>query len=140
MCSLGGIAVSGVAGIRPPGLPFAQLTAPDCPHRGEIESHGPRQGNITGWGTVSATPRGQKAHRNAQTGRSMYIVVVALTMLVLPLVSIAIDFGSHPGALAVVLVGRWFVFWGVGVRLGLAGMRQLFRPSFTAKELFPHDQ
>ena len=66
----------------------------------------------------------------------MYIVVVALTMLVLPLVSIAIDSGSHPGALAVVLVGRWFVFWGVGVRLGLAGMRQLFRPSFTAREIF----
>jgi hypothetical protein len=39
----------------------------------------------------------------------MYIAVVALTMLVLPLVSIAIDSGSHPGALAVVLVGRWFV-------------------------------
>jgi hypothetical protein len=66
----------------------------------------------------------------------MYIAVVALTMLVLPLVSIVIDSGVHPGALAVIVVGRWFVFWGVGVRLGLAGMRQLFRPSFTAREIF----
>jgi hypothetical protein len=66
----------------------------------------------------------------------MYIAVVALTMLVLPLVSIVIDSGVHPGAWAVIVVGRWFVFWGVGVRLGLAGMRQLFRPSFTAREIF----
>jgi hypothetical protein len=42
----------------------------------------------------------------------MYIAVVALTMLVLPLVSIAIDSGFHPGAGAAVLVGRWFVFLG----------------------------
>ena len=54
----------------------------------------------------------------------MYIAVVALTMLVLPLVSIAINSAYLPGGLAVVLVGRWFVFWGVGVRLGLAGMRR----------------
>jgi hypothetical protein len=66
----------------------------------------------------------------------MYIAVVALTMLVLPLVSIAIDSGFHPGAGAAVLVGAGLFFWGVGVRLGLAGMRQLFRPSFTAREIF----
>ena len=34
------------------------------------------------------------------------------------------------------LAGRWFVFWGVGVRLGLAGLRQFFQPGFTAKEIF----
>jgi hypothetical protein len=66
----------------------------------------------------------------------MYIAVVALTMLILPLGSIAIDHGVHPGSSAVELVGRWFVFWGVGVRLVLAGMRQFFQPSFTAKEIF----
>jgi hypothetical protein len=41
MCFLGGIDVSGVAGIRLPGLPFAQLAAPNCPHRGEIEKPRP---------------------------------------------------------------------------------------------------
>lgn len=67
----------------------------------------------------------------------MYIAVVALTMLILPLVSIAIDYDLHPSASSIVfLVGRWFVFWGVGVRLALAGMRQFFQPSFTAKQIF----
>jgi hypothetical protein len=67
----------------------------------------------------------------------MYIAVVALTMLILPLVSIAIDYYLHPSASSIVfLVGRWFVFWGVGVRLTLAGMRQFFQPSFTAKQIF----
>ena len=67
----------------------------------------------------------------------MYIAVVALTMLILPLVSIAIDYGFHPGTSSVVfLIGCWFVFWGVGVRLVLAGMRQFFQPSFTATEIF----
>ena len=28
------------------------------------------------------------------------------------------------------------MFWGVGVRLGLAGLRQFFQPAFTAKEIF----
>jgi hypothetical protein len=66
----------------------------------------------------------------------MYIAVVALTMLVLPLLSIAVDHSLHPDASAVLLIGRWFVFWGVGVRLTLAGLRQFFQPSFTAREIF----
>jgi hypothetical protein len=67
----------------------------------------------------------------------MYIVVVALTMLILPIVSIAIDLGIHSGASPVIFsIGRWFVFWGVGVRLLLAGARQTLQPSFTAREIF----
>jgi hypothetical protein len=67
----------------------------------------------------------------------MYIAFVALTMLILPIVSIAIDHAFHPGASSVfLLIGRWFVFWGVGVRLVLAGMRQCFQPSFTAEQIF----
>jgi hypothetical protein len=34
------------------------------------------------------------------------------------------------------LVGRWFVFWGVGVRLLLAGIRQVIQPRFTAEKIF----
>jgi hypothetical protein len=62
----------------------------------------------------------------------MYVVSVVLLMLVLPLVSIAIELsmGSHGGA--VFVVGRWFVFWGAGVRLFIAGIRQVVQPSFTA--------
>ena len=66
----------------------------------------------------------------------MYIAVVALTMLILPVLSIFIDHGLHPDPPIVLLVGRWFVFWGVGVRLALAGLRQFFQPEFTAKQIF----
>ena len=66
----------------------------------------------------------------------MYIAIVLLTMLVLPVRSILVEHGLHPQAALLGLVGRWFVFWGVGVRLGLAGLRQVFQPAFTAREIF----
>jgi len=36
----------------------------------------------------------------------------------------------------VFLVGRWFGFWTVGIRLLLAGLRQAMRPVFTAERIF----
>ena len=66
----------------------------------------------------------------------MYLAVVALTMFVLPIASIVIEHALNPATSLVFLAGRWFVFWGVGVRLGLAGLRQFFQPGFTAKEIF----
>ncbi|MGO8757274.1 MAG: hypothetical protein ACLQG3_04040 [Terracidiphilus sp.] len=42
-----------------------------------------------------------------------------------------------PGAASwAMLAGRWFVFWGAGVRLLGAGLRQYFQPKFTAVEIF----
>jgi len=66
----------------------------------------------------------------------MYLAVVILTMFVLPLGSIGLEHVQHPAAPLVPLVGRWFVFWSVGVRLGLAGLRQMVQPRFTAVEIF----
>jgi hypothetical protein len=34
------------------------------------------------------------------------------------------------------LVGKWFVFWAVGVRLFVAGIRQTVQPAFTAETIF----
>ena len=69
-------------------------------------------------------------------GRLMYIAIVVLTMLVLPVGSILGDGVLHPAVPLTLLIGKWFVFWGVGVRLGLAGLRQFFQPAFTAREIF----
>jgi hypothetical protein len=66
----------------------------------------------------------------------MYVAVVVLTMLLLPAASVLLEHAAHPAASLVFLAGRWFVFWGVGVRLGLAGLRQLLQPAFTAREIF----
>lgn len=66
----------------------------------------------------------------------MYIAVVVLTMFLLPAGSILADHAFHPRMALMPLAGKWFVFWSVGVRLGLAGLRQLFQPAFTAREIF----
>ena len=66
----------------------------------------------------------------------MYFAVIALTMLVLPTCSILVEHGLRPDAPMLVLIGKWFTFWGVGLRLGLAGLRQVLKPEFTAKEIF----
>jgi hypothetical protein len=66
----------------------------------------------------------------------MYFVSVVLLLLVLPVVSIAIESltGSH--TVTLFMVGRWFVFWAAGVRLFIAGLRQVAQPGFTAEEIF----
>jgi hypothetical protein len=63
----------------------------------------------------------------------VYYVIVACLMCVLPIVSIAVDATGFGAALGVPLVAKWFVFWTVGVRLLLAGLRQVLQPAYTAK-------
>jgi uncharacterized protein DUF6790 len=67
---------------------------------------------------------------------SFYLIVVLLLMLVFPLLSIAIENGFYRVPLSWDLVGKWFVFWVVGVRLFTAGIRQVLKPAFTAQEIF----
>jgi len=66
----------------------------------------------------------------------VYLAVVVLTMFLAPLGSVAADGALHAQAPLMALVGKWFVFWGVGVRLGLAGVRQFIQPGFTARDIF----
>jgi hypothetical protein len=67
----------------------------------------------------------------------MYFLVIALFMLVLPAGSVAADYYLlHTSTDLVALIGKWFTFWGVGMRLGIAGLRQAFNPSFTARDIF----
>lgn len=70
----------------------------------------------------------------------MYFLVIALFMLILPLASIAAEFAwLHSSSDLVALTGKWFAFWGVGMRLGIAGVRQAFNPAFTAQDIFEID-
>ena len=66
----------------------------------------------------------------------MYIVAVASLMLVFPMASIANQAMLSPqGAPSAFIVARWFVFWAVGVRLLVAGVRQIVQPRFTAEKI-----
>jgi hypothetical protein len=70
-------------------------------------------------------------------GHAMYFLMIVLLMAVLPIVSIAIEWTlGHGTADFVYLVGRWFVFWAGGVRLAIAGIRQIAQPGFTARDIF----
>jgi hypothetical protein len=66
----------------------------------------------------------------------VYAATVLLTTVGLPIASIAIELLVRPEAGLIAVAGKWFVFWGVGIRLFLAGISQVVRPSFTASNIF----
>lgn len=73
----------------------------------------------------------------------MYFVGVVLLLLVFPAASVVVDifvqFGTVSETSMLALVGKWFTFWAVGVRLGMAGLMQIFRPQYTVKEILGID-
>jgi uncharacterized protein DUF6790 len=67
----------------------------------------------------------------------MYVVFVVLLLLVLPAGCVAAEaLWRHGAADIVLLIGKWFVFWAVGARLFIAGVRQVVQPQFTAESIF----
>ena len=67
----------------------------------------------------------------------MYLAMIILLMGVFPALSVIIECCTlRSGADVLFLIGKWFVFWGVGLRLMLAGLRQIANPTFTADVIF----
>ena len=64
----------------------------------------------------------------------MYLYFILATLWVLPLIAIGMECRSQTGPMPE-LVGKWFLFWGVGVRLSVAGLSQVLTPGFTAAML-----
>jgi hypothetical protein len=66
----------------------------------------------------------------------MYIGMLIVLMLIFPMASITLEvFFHNHGVLDVAIVGRWFVFWAVGVRLFIAGLRQIVQPRYTGETI-----
>lgn len=64
----------------------------------------------------------------------MYITSVSLFMFIFPILSVIIDAFVLKNPLPFMLiVGKWFVFWAVGVRLLTAGVRQIAKPNLTTE-------
>jgi hypothetical protein len=70
----------------------------------------------------------------------VYLIAVTSLLLILPVASVITEsaFSSHTVSI-IALTGKWFVFWAAGVRLFIAGIRQVFQPRFTAEEIFKLD-
>ena len=67
---------------------------------------------------------------------NIYLFSVLLFMLVLPLVSVIIDIYVNDFPFTMLLAGKWLIFWAIGVRLFIAGIRQATKPAFTAQQIF----
>src|ERR1700749_728071 len=66
----------------------------------------------------------------------IYLISVLLFMLLLPVGCILYQWQIEKISLSWPLTGKWFVFWAIGARLFIAGLRQVTKPAFTAKEIF----
>jgi hypothetical protein len=67
----------------------------------------------------------------------MYVPMVAALLLVVPVIFTAgqllLNPHSMPSAVTIIpIIAKWYVFWAVGVRLILAGLRQMIQPRYTA--------
>lgn len=70
----------------------------------------------------------------------MYVASVIALTVVLPIISVIADWAIPGGETSLTaLVGAWFVFWTVGVRLSAAGIMQVIRPSFTVKNILGNE-
>lgn len=70
----------------------------------------------------------------------MYFAIVLVLMVLAPLVSVLVAgpvTGWDGGVLHI--IGVWWVFWGIGVRLLTAGISQIVRPGFTSRNILGID-
>lgn len=65
----------------------------------------------------------------------MYFITVILLLFVFPAAAVLIEHVTGAGPV-MLLVGKWFTFFAVGVRLFMAGIRQSLQPAFTAEKIF----
>jgi hypothetical protein len=79
-------------------------------------------------------------NKNTSDINRQYIIVVsALTFLVPVIGSVVEVLINKSEAFSFSLMGKWFIFSAVGLRLFLAGIKQTTDPAFTAKEIFHID-
>jgi hypothetical protein len=73
--------------------------------------------------------------RSPRSGLNSLIVV--MLMVVLPILSILSELLIFPTSTEFMpLVGKWFVFWAMGIRLFLTGLHQAIAPQFIVKQRF----
>ncbi len=68
-----------------------------------------------------------------------YIISVNVLTFVLPVIGFLAEHFVTEKKLTFELFGKWFIFSAVGLRLFLAGIKQVKNPEFTAKQIFHID-
>jgi len=65
-----------------------------------------------------------------------FLVINILLLVILPVFSITYDVHFENETFEWLLIGKWFIFWAVGMRLFVAGVRQSSNPEYTATKIF----
>jgi hypothetical protein len=66
-----------------------------------------------------------------------YCYFTLLFSLLMPVLSMVIDkYFFCQDYTVLQLIGKWFVFWAIGLRLLLAGFKQTVNPAFTLERIF----
>ncbi|MBS1730422.1 MAG: hypothetical protein JSS67_06550 [Bacteroidetes bacterium] len=68
-----------------------------------------------------------------------YIISVSVLTFVLPIIGFVAEHLFTDNTLTFDLFFKWFIFFAVGFRLFLAGIKQVNNPAFTAKQIFHID-
>lgn len=66
----------------------------------------------------------------------LYIFSKIFLGLILPVVSIGAEVILGVNILNIETVGKWFIFWGMGVASFAAGIKQTLDPAFTLEKIF----
>jgi len=87
--------------------------------------------------TITIAKQTDKNHSGAN---KQYLIVVPVLTFVLPAICTVAQLLIHKDTkFSFELFGKWFIFCAVGLRLFLAGIKQITNPAFTAKEIFHID-
>jgi hypothetical protein len=76
--------------------------------------------------------------RRSETGykNSSYLILNILLLFILPALSVIAEVIVEKESPDWMLIGKWFIFWAVGIRLFTAGIKQSSNPEFTAVKIF----
>ena len=70
------------------------------------------------------------------TAINFYLLMSMTLLLILPLFSIMYGHFITKEIFDEQLIGKWFIFWAVGIRLFTAGIKQASDPKFTGTKIF----
>ena len=74
--------------------------------------------------------------RRVNHGNSSYLILNVSLLFILPVFSVISECIIEKESPDWMLIGKWFIFWAVGIRLFTAGIKQSSNPEFTATKIF----
>jgi hypothetical protein len=79
---------------------------------------------------------GTQGKRNTKNRNYTYLVMNVFLLFILPVLSIISECIVEKESPDWALIGKWFIFWAIGIRLFTAGIKQSSNPEFTATSIF----